>query len=121
VQTEFTLWWTVEPGYYIKPWRIYPKLTPAMPNIYYCQPSNRGCGILRAVLSREAGRSLLKQHSFHYAGPQFPTTAQDRATDFAVLRIFDEELGGEWRAGFYRLDADIMRIEEAVQACTAGL
>jgi hypothetical protein len=111
----------MEPAYYIKSRHIYPKLTPAMPNIYYCQPINRGSGILRAVLSSEEGRSLLKQHSFHYAGPQFPTTAQDRAADFAVLRILDEERDEEWRAGFYRLDADIMRIEEAIQACTAML
>jgi hypothetical protein len=89
-----------------------------MSNIYYCQPINRGCGIVRAVLSSEDGRSLLKRHSFHYTGKQFPTTAQDRVADFAVLRIFDEELDEEWRAGFYCLDADIMRIEEAVQACT---
>jgi hypothetical protein len=92
-----------------------------MPNIYYCHSSNPGSGILRAVLSGEAGRSLLKQQSFHYAGEQFPTTAQDRATDFAVLRIFDNDLDEKWRAGFYLFEADIMRIEEAVQACTARL
>jgi hypothetical protein len=92
-----------------------------MPNIYYCQSTNRGLGILRAVLTWDQGRSLLSQHAIHYTGQQFPTTAQDRATDFAVLRIFDEEPDKELRAGFYRFDADIMRIEEAVQACTAKL
>jgi hypothetical protein len=107
--------------YYIKCWHVYRKLTLAMANIYYCQPINRGCGILRAVLSSEEGKSLLKRHSFHYTGKQFPTKAQDRVADFAILRIFDEELDEEWRAGFYCLDADIMRIEEAVQACTARL
>jgi hypothetical protein len=92
-----------------------------MPNLYYCQSTNHSLGILRAVLTWDQGRSLLNQHAVHYAGQQFPTTAQDRAADFAVLRIFDEELDEEWRAGFYRFDADNMRIEEAVQACTAKL
>ena len=92
-----------------------------MPNIYYCQPINRGSGTLRAVLPREEGRSLLKQHSFHYAGEEFPTTAQYHASDFAVLRILKEELDEKWQAGFCRFDADIMRIEEAVQACTTKL
>jgi hypothetical protein len=48
-------------------------------------------------------------------------TAQDHASDFAVLRILKEELDEKWQAGFYRFDADIMRIEEAVQACTTKL
>ena len=80
-----------------------------MPNIYYCQ-SAKG-GILRAVLSWEQGRSLLKQHPFRYAGQQFPTKAQDRAADFAVLRVFDEELDMKWRAGFYRCDCDSNRAD----------
>jgi hypothetical protein len=92
-----------------------------MPNIYYCQSLNRGCGILRAVLSWEEGINLLEQLSFCHTGQQFPTTAQDPAADFAVLRILDEELDEEWRPGFYRFDADIMRIEEVLQACTAML
>jgi hypothetical protein len=89
-----------------------------MPNIYYSQSIKRGSCILRAVLSWEEGRSLLKLHSVHYAGQQFPTTDQGRAADFAILRIFEEELDEDWRAGFYHFDADIMRIEEALQACT---
>ena len=63
-----------------------------MPNIYYCQPINRGSGMLRAVLSGEEAGSLLKQHTSHYAGQQFPAAAQGRAADFAVLRIFEKEL-----------------------------
>jgi hypothetical protein len=88
-----------------------------MPNIYYCQAINRGCGILRAVLSWEQGRSLLQQRSFQYTGQQFPAAGQDWAGDYAVLRIFDEEPDEEWQAGFYRFDGDLMRIEEAVRAC----
>lgn len=92
-----------------------------MPNIYYCQPINRGSGMLRAVLSGEEASSLLKQHTAHYGGQQFPVTAQGRADDFAVLHIHDEEIAGEWRPGFYRFEADIMRIEEALQTCTTKL
>jgi len=36
------------------------------------------------------------------------------------IRIHDEEgLGEEWQAGFYCFDADIMRVEDAIQASTA--
>ena len=48
--------------------------------------------MLRAVLSGEEAGSLLKQHTSHYAGQQFPAAAQGRAADFAVLRIFEKEL-----------------------------
>jgi len=92
---------------------------PDMPNLYFCQSVNRSLGILRAVLSWEEGRSLLNHHSVHYVGEQFPTASQERPADFAVLRIFDEEPDEEWRAGFCRFDADLMRIDETVQACTA--
>jgi hypothetical protein len=38
------------------------------------------------------------------------------------IRIHDEEgLGEEWQAGFYCFDADIMRVEDAIQASTARL
>lgn len=93
----------------------------AMPNIYYRYSINRGPGILRAVLSREEVRSLLKHLSVHYVGQQFPTAAQDHAGDFAIIRILHEELGEEWEPGFYCFDADIMRVEDAIQASTANL
>jgi hypothetical protein len=41
--------------------------------------------------------------------------------EFAELRIFEGELSEQWRAGFYRFDDDIMKMEQAVQACTAEL
>ena len=87
-----------------------------MPNLYFCQSINRNVGILRAALSWEEGKKLLDRHLVHYVGQQFPTPNPDSASDFAVLRIFDEESDEEWRAGFYRFDADIMQIDEALQA-----
>lgn len=93
----------------------------AVPNIYYCHSINPGPGILRAVLSGEEVRNLLKDLSVHYVGQQFPALAQDQTGDVAIIRILDEELGEEWQAGFYCFDANIMRVEEAIQASTAKL
>jgi hypothetical protein len=89
-----------------------------MPNIYYCNGlANNGLGTLRAVLSWEESGNLLKLYSVQYAGLQFPTIAQERASDFAVLRILDEERNDKWQVGFYSFDGDILEIEEWVQTC----
>ena len=89
-----------------------------MPNIYYCNGlANSDLGRLRAVLSWEECRNLLKLCSVQYAGLQFPTMAQGRASDFAVLRILDEEQDDKWQVGFYSFDGDILQIEECVQTC----
>ena len=77
--------------------------------------------MLRAVLSGDEAKNLLNLQSVQYVGLQFPTLAQNRNADFVVLRIFEGELCAEWQAGFYCFDADITRIEEAIQACTAKL
>lgn|SRR5579864_2112516 len=86
-----------------------------MPNIYYCSLAHHG--ILRAVLSWEESKNLLKLCSVQYAGVQFPTMAHGRASDFAALRILDEERDDKWRIGFYRFDDDLPQIEEWVQTC----
>ena len=90
-----------------------------MANLYFCQSINRKLGILRAVLSWEESQRLLLLHSSEYVGQQFPTSNLDRASDFAILRIFDEESNGQWRPGFYSFDADIIQIEDALRASTA--
>jgi hypothetical protein len=92
-----------------------------MSNIYYCQPSKHGWGMLRAVLSLEEGKRLLKLHTSRYVGQEFPVSTLDSAADFAVLRIFDEEPNDGWRVGFHRFDAELGRIEETVRACTTKL
>jgi hypothetical protein len=89
-------------------------------NIYYSH-SVTPKGILRAVLSSEEGRYLLKEHSSQYFGQQFPAAGQSPGVDFAVLRIFDGEMSEECRAGFYLFDEDVIRIEGAVHSCEAGL
>jgi hypothetical protein len=87
-----------------------------MANIYYSRSVSRQ-GILRAVLSSEEGRYLLKEYSAKYAGQQYPTTGQRSGVDFAVLRIFEGEMTEQWRAAFYLFDDDVIRIEGAVQSC----
>jgi hypothetical protein len=77
--------------------------------------------MLRAVLSREEAMGLLDHHSAGYVGEKFPTKKTGRATNFALLRIFDGEANQKWRSGFYRFDADIMRIDDALQSCVQSL
>jgi hypothetical protein len=45
----------------------------------------------------------------------------DTGLDFAVLRIFEGEMSGEWQAGFYVFDDDLAQIDESVRACDAEL
>jgi hypothetical protein len=92
-----------------------------MPTIYFCHAINRGPGMLRAVLSSEEAASLLKLQLAHYVGMHFPPTTENHKADFGVLRVSEAEGQGEWRVGFYCFDADIMVLEEAIQACTARL
>ncbi len=91
----------------------------AVANIYYSYSDNR-LGVLRAILSSEEGRRLLKAHSAKYAGHQFPSTDHNSKRSFAVVRMLEGEGSKEWRVGFYFLHDDIMRIEEAVQSCNPG-
>ncbi len=90
-----------------------------MANIYYSYSDNR-TGVLRAILSSEEGRWLLKAHSAKYAGHQFPSTDHNSGGSFAVVRIFEGEGSEEWRVGFYLLHDDMMGIEEAVNSCNRG-
>lgn len=83
-----------------------------MPNLYFCQPHSQNQGMLRAVLSREDCKYLADPKQVTYLGEQFPSLAQTpgNGRDFAVLKFAAEEAGGEWRSGFYRVDADLMEL-----------
>ena len=87
-----------------------------MANIYYYQLASRGASVLRAVLSPEKGETLLTELPARYAGTDFPARCRELNADFALLRIFDGEMGQKWRTGYYRFDDDLMRIEEVVQS-----
>lgn len=82
---------------------------------------NKGCGILRAVLSVEEAGRLLNALPTEYAGPQLPKAEDHQADDFAALRISEGELEGKWPAGCYRIDTELANVEAAVQACTTQL
>jgi hypothetical protein len=98
--------------------RIYPVLI--MANIYYSYPSNRR-GILRAVLSSEVARWLLKVLLGKYAGQEFPTDQPGQRDDFGVVRMLEGEANAEFQVGFYVLDQEIMHIEAEVRSCSAKL
>jgi hypothetical protein len=90
--------------------RILPMITP-MPNLYFCQPHAQNQGMLRAVVSLEDCKYLAAPNSVVYVGEQFPAIAdKGKEADFAVLRISAEEADGDWRSGFYRVDADLMEL-----------
>jgi hypothetical protein len=90
-----------------------------MTNIYYSHSFNRQ-GTLRAALSSEECRQLLKEHPAQYVGQQFPTEGHSSEGDFALLSVSEEGVSEEYAIGFYLFDHDIMRIEEAVQSLVSG-
>jgi hypothetical protein len=87
-----------------------------MPNLYFCQPHSRNQGMLRAVLSREDCRHLADPKAITYLGEKFPDLldGSPQSRDFAVLKFTAEEADGQWRSGFYRLDADLMEVNAAL-------
>ena len=68
--------------------------------------------MLRAVLTRDDCKHLADPQRVTYLGEQFPkiTESPRDGRDFAILRVAAEEADGEWRTGFYRLDADLMEL-----------
>ena len=74
--------------------------------------------MLRAVLSvRECDR-VVSLHPATYVGEQFPKmmNGQEPAQDFAILSIRPEETTSNWRPGYYRLDSDLTKLNEALLA-----
>ena len=92
-----------------------------MANIYYCHPISKGSGILRAVLSAQEANHILSEQSACYVGQEFPKPPEELISDFAVIRLSGEGLEEKWQDGFYRFEAEITVIEDAVQACTSAL
>lgn len=87
-----------------------------MPNLYFCQPHAKNQGMLRAVLSLGECESMAKQHPVTYLGEQFPAPSemQAQARDFAVLSFRSEETTPAWRSGYYRLESDLVAVNEAL-------
>jgi hypothetical protein len=80
-----------------------------MANLYFCQPSGGGRGMLRAVLTRDDCQSLVHIDSATYVGEQFPAL-NGESRDFALLLVGKEEADAHWRCGFYRLNTDLMEL-----------
>jgi hypothetical protein len=83
-----------------------------MANLYFCQPHTQNQGMLRAILTREDCKYLAAPSAVTYLGEEFPSLANSsrESRDFAVLKVAAEEADGQWRSGFYRVDADLMEI-----------
>lgn len=88
-----------------------------MPNLYFCQPHAKNQGMLRAVLSVNECEAVVRTHPVKFFGERFPSLADEKAggSDFAVLRFAAEETNGKWQAGFYRLDSDLVELNEALR------
>jgi len=91
-----------------------------MPNLYFCQPHAKNQGMLRAVLSIRECERVTSEHPATYIGEQFPSlgNGNSSANDFAVISFRAEEITPAWRTGYYRLDSDLTKINEAILALT---
>jgi hypothetical protein len=91
-----------------------------MPNLYFCQPHAQNQGMLRAVVSTADCKRLIGSGEAKYVGEQFPTVAgvEDKSKDFAVLGFAPNEAQGEWRAGYYSFDADLMELNAQLLTLT---
>jgi len=82
-----------------------------MPSLYFCQPHAQNQGMLRAIVSFDDCKYLVAKDKMTYVGQQFPKVYEgsSQSADFAVLSIDDSEAQGEWLAGYYRFEADLMK------------
>jgi len=73
--------------------------------------------MLRAVLSLNECEQVVKVHPATFFGDHFPSLADGPGgeVDFAVLKVAKEETVGEWRPGFYRLDSDLVKLNDALR------
>jgi hypothetical protein len=89
-----------------------------MPNIYFCQPHAKNQGMLRAVLSVPECERVVREYPATYVGDQFPTLTNGNTApnDFAVISFRADETTSSWRSGYYRLDSDLTKLNEAILA-----
>ena len=82
-----------------------------MPNLYFCQPHAQNQGMLRAVLSLADAKRLIGSGAAAYVGEKFPAVGNgDQTKDFAVIGFTPAEAQGEWQAGYYCFEADLMEL-----------
>lgn len=70
--------------------------------------------MLRAVLSVKECERVVSKHPVTFFGESFPSLGENGhgAGDFAVLRFAAEETVGDWRPGFYRLESDLVELND---------
>jgi len=73
--------------------------------------------MLRAVLSVNECERVVSKHPATFFGENFPSLAEGSggAGDFAVLKFAAEESVGNWRPGFYRLDSNLVELNDALR------
>lgn len=88
-----------------------------MPNLYFCQPHAKNQGMLRAVLSIHECEKVVSTHTATFFGENFPSLSENGADsgDFAVLRFGADEKDEKWRPGYYRLDSNLVELNEVLR------
>ena len=71
-------------------------------------------GVLRAVLSWEQANQVVSICSCFYMGDRF-RDSPDRFHDFAVLSIEEDASNQKWQTGFYRVNASLSELNEALR------
>ena len=76
--------------------------------------------MLRAVLSVKECERVVREYPATYVGEQFPAlvNGNDPTNDFAVLSFRADETTSSWRTGYYRLDSDLTKLNEAILGLT---
>jgi hypothetical protein len=87
-----------------------------MASLYFCQPHTQNQGMLRAIIHREDCQQLAPPGAITYLGEEFPnlTNGHPQDRDFAVLKVDAEEADTKWRSGFYRVDVDLMELNNVL-------
>ena len=88
-----------------------------MPKVYFYEHSAGNHGVLRAVLSWEQVNQVVSIRRCFYMGDRFrvsPDQTDRSSQDFAVLSIDEDESNQEWQTGFYRVDASLTELNEAL-------
>ena len=72
---------------------------------------------MRAVLSVNECDRVVSKHPVTFFGDRFPSLSEGvtGGGDFAVLKFAAEETVGDWRPGFYRLDSDLVALNDALR------
>lgn len=69
------------------------------------------------MLSVNECERVVSKHPVKFFGERFPSLSEGEvgAGDFAVLKFAAEETVGDWRAGFYKLDSDLVELNDALR------